>query len=124
MQYNQNTKIAVVGVSANPDKYGHKVFRDLLRSEYNIVGINPKGGVILNQKIYPSLLDLPEIPELVILVVPPEVGMSVLESALDLGVTNVWLQPGAESDELIKFAQDNNLDITHHACFMTTQGIW
>lgn len=124
MQYNQKTKIAVIGVSSNPEKYGHRIFRDLIGANYTAVGVNPKGGIILGQKIFASLDEIPEKPELLLVVVPPNIGMSVLQTAVKLGITNVWLQPGAQSEELVQFAQENNLNLTHSNCFMVAQGIW
>ncbi|MBP7842552.1 CoA-binding protein [Candidatus Woesebacteria bacterium] len=124
MQYNKKTKIAVIGVSADSEKYGHRIFRDLIDSNYSVVGVNPKGGTILGQKIFTSLEEIPEKPELLLIVVPPNVGMSVLQTAVKLDITDVWLQPGAQSDELLQFALDNNLRLTHTDCFMVAHGIW
>ncbi len=124
MLYDQKTKIAVIGISADEEKYGHRIFRDLLGVNYTVVGVNPKGGEILGQKIYKSLEELPEKPELLLVVVPPDIGISVLQSAVVLGITDVWLQPGAESEELLRFAQENNLKLTHTDCFMVAHGIW
>ncbi len=124
MQYNQNTKIAVIGVSTNPEKYGHIIFRDLLAARFNVVGVNPKGGKMLGQEIFTSLDELPTKPELLLIVVPPDIGLSVLQKAVALGITDVWLQPGAESDELVKFAQENNLKLTYTDCFMVAHRIW
>jgi hypothetical protein len=124
MNFTKQTKITVVGVSDNPEKYGHKIFRDLLKSGYQITGVNPKGGSILDQTIYTSLDKIPEKPELLLVVVPPTIGLSVLEKARDLKIENIWLQPGAESEELIQFAKDNNLNLTHTACFMVDNHVW
>lgn len=124
MQYNQKTKIAVVGVSSDPAKYGHKIFRDLIGANFTVVGVNPKGGILLGQKIFASLDEIPEKPELLLVVVPSNIGMSVLESAVKLGITDVWLQPGAQSDKLVQFARENNINLTHTDCFMVAQKIW
>ena len=124
MEYNKDTQITVVGVSADTKKYGHKIFRDLLKSEYDVVGVNPKGGTILDQEIATNLEEVPRETQLLILVVPPEVGISVVREAKDLGITNIWLQPGAESEEIVEYAKINDLNIVYDRCFMTTQGIW
>jgi uncharacterized protein len=124
MQFNQQTKITVAGVSENPEKYGHKIFRDLLGAEYDVVGVNPKGNNILDQKIYPTLEDVPRETQLLIIVVPPKTGINVVKEAHELGIENIWLQPGAESQEIVEYALENDLNLTHSACFMTQQGIW
>ncbi|GAG72944.1 unnamed protein product [marine sediment metagenome] len=44
--------IAVVGVSRDEEKFGFKVFNDLLRKGQNVYGVNPNTKVVLGQKIY------------------------------------------------------------------------
>lgn len=124
MKIDQNSKLVVVGVSANPEKYGHRIFRDLLEVNYNVVGINPKAEEILGQKISPSLADLDFTPDLVIIVVPPPVALQVLKEAHKLKFNNVWMQPGSESEEAKKFAQENQINLTTNACIMIQQNLW
>lgn len=124
MNITKETRIALIGVSSNPEKYGHKIFKDLLANEYSVVGVNPKGGEILGQTIYTSLKELPETPELVLLVVPPEIGINVVRSARDLGIKQIWCQPGAESDLISEYCAQNNIDLVRNSCLMTKQNIW
>jgi len=116
--------IAVVGVSSNKEKYGYKIFNDLLNNNYTVTGINPKLDTLLNQKIYPSLSSLSTKPDLVIVVVPPKVALNILKECKKLDIKDIWFQPGVESDEAIKFAKDNNLNLSTNACIMVKQGLW
>ena len=122
--YNQKTKIAVVGVSADPEKYGHKIFRDLLANNYNVVGVNPKAGLILDQPIFPDLAHLSELPELVITVVPPDITLQIVQHCHELGIKNIWMQPGSDSPEAVQKAQQFGITVTWGKCFMKAQGIW
>ena len=124
MNYSKKTNIALVGASNDPKKYGYKIFKDLLNSGHNVVGVNPKGKDILEQKIYKSLSEILTKPELVIIVVPPVVGISILKQCVKLGINNVWMQPGAESDEAIEYAKTTGLNLEVNSCFMLNQGIW
>ena len=56
--------VAVVGVSTDPQKYGHRIFTDLIDSGYSVVGINPRGGVVAGQTLWPSLQAVPDKPDL------------------------------------------------------------
>ncbi len=49
--------IAIIGVSANPGKVGHKILNNIIGSGYkgNIYPVNPKGGEILGMKVFPDL---------------------------------------------------------------------
>lgn len=119
-----DTKIAVVGVSHDPQKYGHRIFTDLIQTGYQVWGINPQGGKVAQQALYPSLKDLPLKPDLVLTVVPPPVTLQVVRQCLELDIPAIWMQPGSESAEAIELAQNNNILVTAQACLMRQQGVW
>ena len=109
---------AVVGVSLNENKYGNKVFRDLLESGYRVYPIHPDKGMIRNQKRYDSLLSLPKKADVVCLVVPPTVSMQIVKQCFVLGIDKVWLQPGSESKEILNFCQKKKIKVLHDFCIM------
>ncbi len=114
----KNLIYAVIGVSANPEKYGHKVFKDLLDAGYHVLGINPKGGEILGQTIYLKLSALPQIPDWLIFVTPPEVSEQLITEAISLGVKNLWLQPGSESVAALELCRQVGINCISQACIM------
>ena len=115
--------IAVVGVSDDASKYGHRIFRDLLKAGYPVKGVNPKGGFVLGNNIYKDLADIERKPDLVITVVPPAATEKVVESCNKLGIKTIWMQPGSESDAAIARAADYGIQ-TISACFMVQKGVW
>ncbi|MDD2804131.1 MAG: CoA-binding protein [Elusimicrobiales bacterium] len=115
--------IAVVGVSDDASKYGHKIFRDLLNAGYPVKGVNPKGGFVLGQNVYKSVADIEQRPDLVITVVPPPVTEAVVEECNKLGVKNIWMQPGSDSDLAVQKAREYGIKTTQ-ACFMVLKGVW
>ncbi len=115
--------IAVVGVSGDASKYGHRIFRDLLNSGYPVKGVNPKGGFVLGQNIHTSISDIGKKPDLVITVVPPEVTEKVVEECNQLGVRHIWMQPGSESARAAEKAREYGIKVTL-ACFMVAKGVW
>lgn len=117
-------KIAVVGVSNNEAKFGFRIFRDLIQSGCSVEGINPRAGQILGKKIYPSLKDLPFVPDLVITVVPPEVTDEIVDECQALGIREIWMQPGSESESAIEKAKSFGISVTHNACIMVRTGVW
>lgn len=120
---NKEKLLAVVGVSHDPTKYGYRIFTDLLKNGYHVIGVNPKGGSVENHTLYPSLTELPTVPEVVIVVVPPMVGCLVLKECAQLGIDTVWMQPGAESPEAQNLARQLGIKLTT-ACFMVHEHIW
>lgn len=116
--------IAVAGVSSNEDKFGFRIFRDLIGAGCTVYGVNPKGGAALGREIYKTLAALPQKPELVITVVPPAATEKLVDECIALGVKTIWMQPGSESDGAIDKARAAGLEVTARACFMVKFGIW
>ena len=112
--------IAVVGVSRNPEKWGYKIFKTLLEKYPNIriYPVNPKADEILGHKAYRSIKELPETPDIVITVVPPRITEVVVRQAAEIGVRYVWMQPGSESEEAIKVAEDSGIIVFHNICIV------
>lgn len=115
---NENNKYAVIGVSKNPEKYGHRVFKDLLGAGWDVYPVNPKVDEILGQKVYPKLSNIDKKIDVVIFVVPPQVTLEVLNEVEKLDIKNVWLQPGSESPEAIEYCKKNEINCIHDACIM------
>ncbi|NOX71295.1 MAG: CoA-binding protein [Candidatus Micrarchaeota archaeon] len=114
----RSNKIALVGASANPEKWGYKLYKKLKNAGFSVFPINPKKPVIDGDESFPSLDELPEKPDVVITVVPPHVTEQVVKKCKELGIGKVWMQPGSESDEAIRFCEENGIDTIHHACFV------
>jgi len=109
---------AVVGASRNPEKYGHKVYRDLKEDGYKVYPINPNAAEILGDRCYPDLRSLPEKPDVVNLVVPPKITEEVVKTCREMGIKKVWMQPGSESEWAINYCNENGIKVIHGACIM------
>ena len=119
-----STVIAVAGVSSREEKFGHKIFRDLIRAGYNVYGLNPAGVTVLGRRIFRDLSELPVKPDMVITVVHPRATEKIIDDCVKLGIKEVWMQPGSESAPAIERAQKVGIKVTHDACFMVYKGIW
>ncbi|MFQ6085800.1 MAG: CoA-binding protein [Candidatus Bathyarchaeia archaeon] len=115
---NKRNVIAVVGASRDPKKYGNYVYRELKKAGYRVYPMNPSSEKILGDKSFPSLGDLPIKPDVVDIVVPPAISKKVVRDCVRLGIKNVWMQPGSESDDVIKFCMDNGISVVHGSCIV------
>lgn len=115
---NPDATIAVVGASDNERKYGAVIYRDLKRKGYSVYPVNPKRDTVDGDPAYPSVAELPVAPDIVNLVVPAEVGVKVVRQALDIGYDRIWVQPGAESPELLTLLQESDANYVAHDCIM------
>ncbi len=117
-----NFRFAVVGASANPNKYGHKVFRDLRTAGFTVVPVNPKLQELDGVPAAANLQSIEPKPDVVSVVVPPEVGLQILEDAAAAGIKKLWFQPGAESDAIRQKAQQLGLVVmANGACIMVAR---
>ncbi len=99
------TRYAVVGATTNQEKYGYRVLQDLHSAGFTVVGVNPKYTDIGGIPCYPDLGTLPWRPDVLVIVVPPAVGLKILEQAAHLSMKKLWFQPGAESEEIAERAK-------------------
>lgn len=60
-------RIAVVGLSPRPERPSNQVAQYLMRQGYTIFPVNPTqvGQTILGERVYASLQDLPESPDII-----------------------------------------------------------
>src|SRR5215467_10255576 len=80
--------IGVIGASNRKGSVGHAVFSNILFNEYagTVYPVNPNDHSISGVRSYPSILDLPEMVDLAIVVVPAAVVPAVVEDCGKKGV--------------------------------------
>jgi len=109
---------AVVGATNNEEKFGYKIFKFMKERGLDVYPVNPGITDINGIKCYPSLKDLPIKPGAVDVVVPPRIGEQVVRDCAELGIGNVWLQPGADAENVVRLAQQLGLNVVYNACIM------
>jgi predicted CoA-binding protein len=92
--------VAVVGLSANPERPSFGVARYLKEHGHQIVPINPEVTEVLGEAAYPDLASVPaELPiDVVDVFRRPEHVPAVVQQALDRGVRAIWLQLGTRHE--------------------------
>jgi predicted CoA-binding protein len=102
--------VAIVGASSAPHKYGNKAVRAYLRQGWTVYPVNPNEKIIEGLKSYASVADLPRALDRISLYVPPSVGMTLLEAINEGAAKELFVNPGAESDDLIARAEALGLE--------------
>ncbi len=97
--------VAVIGASNDRRKFGNKAVRAFVRQGYTVVPINPGQPEVEGLKAYGSVLEFPGPIDMASFYVPPAVGEQVIEDVARKQIPEVWLNPGAESDELVAKAR-------------------
>jgi predicted CoA-binding protein len=110
--------IAIIGATDNPTKYGNRIYRDLKDKGYRVFPVNPTRDTVDGDPVYADLADLPEIPDIVTYVVPPQRTLRLLKRAKELGHMRAWVQPGAENADVMDYLDANNFDYMANVCIM------
>jgi predicted CoA-binding protein len=90
-------RFAVVGASRDRSKYGNKVLRVYQQNHRQVYPVNPNAAEVEGLTCYPNLTSVPEKVDGISIITPPEITEEVIAEAMQLGIKNVWMQPGAES---------------------------
>ena len=102
---------AVVGASKDRSKYGNKVLRVYQQNNRPAFPVNPNESEIEDVPAYPDLASLPETVHGISIITPPKVTEVIVKQAGKLGIKNIWMQPGAESDAAVSRAEELGMNV-------------
>ena len=108
--------IAVVGLSPNPARPSFRVAQGLQGLGYRIMPVRPMIDRVLGEKAYPDLESLPELPDIVDVFRRAEHIPAIVESCIQLGVRNLWLQDGILHEEAALRAKKAGINVVMDRC--------
>ena len=97
--------VAVIGASRDRRKFGNKAVRAFLHRGYDVVPINPEGGVIEGVPAYASVLDVPRSINMATVYLQPAIGERVIDEIAAKRIGEVWLNPGADGARVVERAR-------------------
>jgi predicted CoA-binding protein len=117
--------IAVVGLSANPDRPSNSVSEYLQRHDYRVVPVNPGETEILGEQAYPSLLDIPRDIQIDVVDVfrRAEHTPEIARQAVEIGAKVLWLQEGIVNQEAADIAVAGGLTVIMGVCIRHTRQV-
>lgn len=101
--------VAVIGASSNRAKYGNRALRAYERQGYTVIPINPNEAEVEGHRTYPSVLDVPGRIDMATVYVPGGVGIRVMDDIAKKGISEVWLNPGADDPAVVSRARELGL---------------
>jgi predicted CoA-binding protein len=108
--------VALVGVSANPLRSSNFVATYLVRTNLEMYPVNPMYDEVLGLRSYPSLADLPVVPDIVDVFRRHDEIPGVVEEAIEVGAKVVWFQLGLRHDEAAARAMEAGLAVVQNRC--------
>jgi predicted CoA-binding protein len=122
-QYNQVMAkvVAIIGASSNRNKFGNRALRAYARQGFTVLAINPNEKEVEGHRTYASVLDVPGPIDMATVYVPGHIGVRVMEQLAQKGISEVWLNPGADTEEVVAEARKLGLN-TIQACSIMAIG--
>ena len=110
--------IAVVGLSANPEKPSFYVPSYLQSLGHRILPVNPSIDQVLGEKAYASLSDLPVRPDLVNVFRLPRFIPAIVDEMIELKLPAIWVQQGILAPEAAARAEAHGIRVVMDRCLM------
>ncbi len=100
-------RVMIIGASNDRHRFGNKAVRAHLRQKHTVLPVNPHEHQVEGQRVWPDVKEVPGPIDRALFYVPAHIGLEVIGPLAERGdVGEVWLNPGAESDELIARAKE------------------
>jgi len=114
--------VAIVGASADRNKFGNIAVRAFVRQGWRVFPVNPNAAQIENLPAFKSISEVPERPNLISVYLPPPVLLKILPDIAARGCDELWLNPGTESPEAQAAAEKLGLNAIQ-ACSIVGIGL-
>jgi len=115
---NSSRVVAVVGLSAKPDRPSYRVASYLKENGYKIIPVNPGIREILGEVCYPDLSSIPEPVDVVNIFRRSEEVPAIVEEAIRIGSKVVWMQEGVTNEEAAVRAREAGLLVVMDRCML------
>jgi len=109
-------RVAIVGLSSNELRASNFVGRYLLHNGYDVIPVNPGEKMILGQKSFASLTDIPHVVDTVDVFRKPDAVPNIANDAVAIGARCLWLQYNVISSEGAGIATEGSLDVVMDRC--------
>ena len=114
-------RIAVTGVSRNPQGHGSNAVYQRLRDRgYDVFAVNPNAEEVEGDTAYPNLAAIPDGVEAVVIGTRPEHALETMREAVGLGITRVWMHrsfgAGSVSPEATAYGRERGITVIDGGC--------
>jgi predicted CoA-binding protein len=110
--------IAVVGLSSRSHRPSYGVAEYLQSVGYRVIPVNPAEMEVLGEKCYARLEDIPVHVDIVDIFRRSEFVPEIIESAIRIGASGVWMQEGVIHAEAAERARRAGLLVVMNACML------
>ncbi|MFM6940542.1 MAG: CoA-binding protein [Candidatus Planktophila sp.] len=113
----RSKNVAIVGISNKEDRASYQVAKWLQgHSHFNLYFVNPVIDEVLGEKTYASLADIPDHIDIVDVFRKAEDCPSVLDKAIAIKASTIWLQLGISNDEVAEKGAASGMQVVMDRC--------
>ncbi len=113
-------RLALVGVSRNPNDFSRGLFRELCERHYDMVPVNPFADEVEGKRCFARLQDVDPPVEGALLMTPPTETERAVRDCAQAGIRRVWMHrgggQGSVSREAIQFCEQNDIRLVAGYC--------
>jgi len=114
-------RIAVTGVSRNPQGHGSNIVYQRLRERgYEVFAVNPNADRVEGDVCYPDLKSIPGGVDAVVIGTRSELAAQTMRDCVDLGLGQVWMHrafgPGSVSEEATDYGRGHGVTVIDGGC--------
>lgn len=122
-QFLASPAFGVAGASTNPEKFGNKVLRCYLQNGRRVVPVNPAEPQIEGLPCVAAISELPSDVGSLSIITPPAVTARLVPLAIEKGIKNIWMQPGAEHPDAVALCLERGVNvIADGSCLLVVMG--
>ena len=115
----QPKTIAVVGVSLSNDRHPANVIYNKIHLRYpvKVYPVNPQGGTLQGDRMYPSIAEVPSAVDLVVIAARAEYVQNILRGSIDKGAGGAVIVSGGFAESGRDDLQENLVNMAREADF-------
>ena len=110
--------LAVVGLSSKPTRPSHGVSEYMQQHGYRIIPVNPRESEVLGEKVYPTLDEVPEPTDVVVIFRRPEFVPEIVDASIRKGAKVIWMQEGIAHEDAAARARAAGLSVIQDRCIL------
>lgn len=121
LEFLANKRIAVTGVSRNPQGHGSNVVYQRLRQRgYEVFAVNPNAEQVEGDKSYPDLKSIPGGVSAVVIGTSHQWAETTMRECAELGIKRVWMHrsigPGSASIAAADYGREQGIEVIPGGC--------
>jgi predicted CoA-binding protein len=110
-QFLSAAAFGVAGASSNREKFGNRILRCYLQNGKRVIPVHPNEAEIEGIACVKSINELGPDVTSISMITPPAVTEKLVSLAIEKGISNIWMQPGAESPAAVALCNEKGINV-------------